>query len=253
LAEYRSQAGARRFAAHARPRRTVVSALVVLLVAVVIGSVSMLASLARGDVAPGRSGHVTSTAQASDSADLTDTGTDPENPADPAPPESAPPSGSAATATSAPPTRAPPAPRPKSPPLPPQPIGVAGVEAQVLALVNVERGKKPGCRPVTNDPRLAAVARAHSADMAERNYFDHTTPDGVDFATRITKAGYTWSTAGENIAAGQPDPASVMTSWMNSPGHRANILNCDFTNLGVGLAYDSRRTPYWTQDFAAPR
>jgi uncharacterized protein YkwD len=117
----------------------------------------------------------------------------------------------------------------------------------------VERGKKPGCQPVTNDPRLAAAARAHAADMAERSYFDHTTPDGVDFATRITRAGYTWSTAGENIAAGQPDPASVMKSWMNSPGHRANILNCDFTNLGVGLAYDGRRTPYWTQDFAAPR
>jgi uncharacterized protein YkwD len=86
--------------------------------------------------------------------------------------------------------------------------------------------------------------------MASRGYFDHTTPDGVTFDKRITAAGYRWSNAAENIAKGQSTPAAVMQSWMNSPGHRANILNCKLKNIGVGLAYDSRNSPLWTQDFA---
>jgi uncharacterized protein YkwD len=126
----------------------------------------------------------------------------------------------------------------------------AGVEAEVLNIVNQERAKA-GCQPVTADSRLATAARLHSEDMAARNFFDHTNPDGVSFADRITKAGYRWSGAGENIAKGQTTPASVMESWMNSPGHRANILNCGFKNLGVGVAYQGR-TPIWTQDFASP-
>jgi uncharacterized protein YkwD len=129
---------------------------------------------------------------------------------------------------------------------------VDAFEATVLSLVNTERAKA-GCPAVTADSRLAAAARAHSADMAARGYFDHTTPEGVEFATRITNAGFEWRSAGENIASGQKDPAAVMTAWMNSPGHKANILNCGFRNLGVGLAYNSRNTPYWTQDFATPR
>ncbi len=129
---------------------------------------------------------------------------------------------------------------------------VVAYEAQVLSLVNQQRAAN-GCAAVTADSRLANAARAHSADMAARGYFDHTTPDGVQFSARITAAGYAWSSAGENIAMGQPDPASVMNAWMNSAGHRANILNCGYKNLGVGLAYNSRGTPYWTQDFASPR
>ena len=87
---------------------------------------------------------------------------------------------------------------------------------------------------------------------AARGYFSHTTPEGVDFATRITKAGYRWSGAGENIAKGQRTPADVMTSWMNSAGHKANILNCGFKNLGVGVAADASGALVWTQDFASP-
>jgi uncharacterized protein YkwD len=89
--------------------------------------------------------------------------------------------------------------------------------------------------------------------MAARGYFSHTTPDGVTFSTRISNAGYQWSMAAENIAKGQPTPAAVMQAWMNSAGHRTNILNCGYRNLGVGLAYDASRTPVWTQDFGTSR
>lgn len=135
---------------------------------------------------------------------------------------------------------------------PPPPTGNAAFEAQVLTIVNTERAKA-GCAAVTSDDRLVAAARAHSADMAARNYFSHTTPEGVDFATRITNAGYRWSGAGENIAKGQRTPQDVMTGWMNSSGHKANILNCGFKNLGVGVAADAGGSLLWTQDFGSPR
>jgi uncharacterized protein YkwD len=124
-------------------------------------------------------------------------------------------------------------------------------EAAVLSLVNSERAKA-GCKAVTNDSRLATAARKHSADMVARDYFSHTTPDGVDFATRIENEGYRWSNAGENIASGQRNATEVMKAWMNSPGHRANILNCNFKNLGVGMVLDGNR-PMWTQDFGTER
>jgi uncharacterized protein YkwD len=125
------------------------------------------------------------------------------------------------------------------------------MEAQVVTLVNQERAKV-GCAALRVDDRLVTAARGHSADMAARNYFDHTTPEGVTFARRITRAGYRWSGAAENIAKGQPDAVSVMKAWMNSPGHRANILNCGYKDVGVGLAYDAHHTPLWTQNFGAP-
>ncbi len=134
----------------------------------------------------------------------------------------------------------------------PAPEGLSSAEAAVFMIVNQERAKVAGCKPLTVDSRLTLAARRHSADMAARGYFDHTTPEGVAFATRITRAGYRWSTAGENIAKGQQTAASVMRAWMNSPGHRANILNCKYRNIGVGLAYSPRREPVWTQDFATP-
>ncbi|MET7986916.1 sigma-70 family RNA polymerase sigma factor [Streptomyces sp. NPDC005281] len=121
--------------------------------------------------------------------------------------------------------------------------------AQVVALVNKERAAA-GCGPVTEDPQLEDAAQAHSDDMAARDFFDHTNPDGVDPGKRITAAGYRWSTYGENIAMGQQTPQSVMDSWMNSPGHRANILNCSFKNIGVGV-HKGSGGPWWTQDFGA--
>lgn len=140
---------------------------------------------------------------------------------------------------------------PTSPPADPEPTGNAALEAEVVTIVNSERAKA-GCPAVTADDRLTEAARGHSADMAARDYFSHTTPEGVEFATRITDAGYRWSRAGENIAKGQRTPAEVMTSWMNSSGHKANILTCAFKNIGVGVAADARGALVWTQDFATP-
>jgi uncharacterized protein YkwD len=121
-------------------------------------------------------------------------------------------------------------------------------EDRVVELTNQARAKK-GCRPLTHDPKLHAAAEAHSADMAARDYFDHSSKDGRSPGDRISAAGFapvrTW---GENIAMGQPSAAAVVRAWLNSPGHRANIMNCSFTHIGVG---QSTKGPYWTQDFAA--
>ncbi|MFD6981032.1 CAP domain-containing protein, partial [Streptomyces sp. NPDC059956] len=104
-----------------------------------------------------------------------------------------------------------------------------------------------GCGPVRANPPLAALAGAFSKDMAVRGFFDHTDPDGNTPWDRATKAGVS-GMGGENIARGQGDAAAVMKAWMNSPGHKANILNCEFRTLGVGV-YNAAGGPWWTQDF----
>ncbi|MBB1262345.1 CAP domain-containing protein, partial [Streptomyces alkaliterrae] len=151
-------------------------------------------------------------------------------------------------------TRPSPSSPPPAPPRPaPQPSAgqPGGSAAQVLALVNSERGKN-GCSPVRSNSLLQTAAQRHSQDMANRDYFDHTNPDGAGPSDRITAVGYQWSRTGENIAMGQRTPADVMNAWMNSPGHRANILNCAFTELGVGI-HDAPGGIRWTQKFATPR
>ncbi|MBT2489499.1 sigma-70 family RNA polymerase sigma factor [Streptomyces sp. ISL-96] len=122
---------------------------------------------------------------------------------------------------------------------------------QVTDLVNTERADN-GCGPVSQNSRLNTAAQRHSADMAARDFFDHTNPDGAGPGERITAAGYAWSTYGENIAMGQRTPAQVMESWMNSSGHRANILNCSFKEIGIGI-HDASGGPWWTQVFGASR
>jgi uncharacterized protein YkwD len=145
---------------------------------------------------------------------------------------------------------APPAPRPTT--AAPAPSG--GVTAQVVSLTNAERAKA-GCGALAVDATLTAVAQAHSQDMATHNYFDHNSQDGRTPFDRMTAAGYRYSTAAENIAAGQRTAQDVMTGWMNSPGHRANILNCALKEIGVGYATasSSQYGVYWTQDFGTPR
>lgn len=115
---------------------------------------------------------------------------------------------------------------------------------QVFALVNQNR-QQAGCAPLKDDSRLDTAAQAHSDDMADNDYFSHTTPAGVTFDQREKAAGYP-SPGGENIAQGQTSAQQVMTDWMNSPGHKANILNCQFTAIGIGL---NTNNWYWTQDF----
>jgi uncharacterized protein YkwD len=133
----------------------------------------------------------------------------------------------------------------------PPPVAIANadsmMENEVVDLANEERAKA-GCQPLTKDPRLAQAAEAHSKDMAERDYLDHTTPEGLTFRDRIRNAGFTNPGVGENIARGPLNAAQVMRSWMASPDHRVNILDCDFSVIGVGL---DRNGMYWAQDFGA--
>ena len=127
-----------------------------------------------------------------------------------------------------------------------------GMVRGVVAITNSMRARA-GCGPVTLSRRLSNAARGHSREMAGRGYFSHGSPGGTSPGGRVNSAGYRWSAYGENIAWGQQNARSVMHDWMNSPGHRANILNCRFRNVGVAVAYNSRGVPYWTQDFASPR
>ena len=104
--------------------------------------------------------------------------------------------------------------------------------------------------PLAWDNALGAAASDHSTDMAQQDYFSHLSLDGRQFNQRITAAGYPYSTGGENIACGYSTPQAVMNGWMNSSGHRANILNASFCDIGVGYAFESASSYryYWTQD-----
>jgi uncharacterized protein YkwD len=128
------------------------------------------------------------------------------------------------------------------------PVGAArastmtALEQEVFNLVNVERAAA-GLYTLAVDERLVTAARAHSQDMAYRNYFAHDSPppNPTTFSERITMNGYNWSVCAENIAAGQATAAAVMNTWMNSPGHRANILTTACCDLGVGYATNPQR------------
>ncbi|MFF4167546.1 CAP domain-containing protein [Streptomyces sp. NPDC001741] len=122
----------------------------------------------------------------------------------------------------------------------------ASAQAAVLALVNQERAKV-GCSPVTTSASLTALAQDFSEDMAARDFFSHTDPDGATPWDRAAAAGVE-GLGGENIARGQADAQAVINAWMASEGHRANILNCDYRTLGVGVHLGSGG-PWWTQDF----
>ncbi|WP_240667625.1 CAP domain-containing protein [Streptomyces luteoverticillatus] len=120
---------------------------------------------------------------------------------------------------------------------------------QIVDMVNAERAKA-GCSPVAINAKLQAAAQGHSDDMAARNYYDHTSPEGKGPGDRITAAGYHWSTYGENIFKSPQDARTAMDGWMKSSGHRSNILNCSFKEIGVGVNFASNG-PWWTQNFGA--
>ena len=98
--------------------------------------------------------------------------------------------------------------------------------------------------PLRWDTTLAQAAKTHAEDMRLKRYFDHTSADGTDFADRITRAGYTWQSVGENIAKGQPTARAVVQAWKASKYHCSNMMNRHFQDMGVGKA-----GPYWVQDF----
>lgn len=181
-----------------------------------------------------------------------------------APPATSPPKPTATTSQPAPtttttkpaPSTTKPAPTTTKPtttkPAPPaaQPPSSDGV-TEVARLTNVQRTAN-GCKALTIDSRLNKAAQLHSEDMVARRFFEHANPDGVRAGARISAQGYTWRSWGENIAYGQESPAEVVTTWMNSPAHRENILDCGFTQIGIGIATTSSGTIYWTQNFATP-
>lgn len=122
---------------------------------------------------------------------------------------------------------------------------IRNFEQEVIRLTNIER-QKAGLKPLTEDWELSRVARHKSNDMAQNNYFSHTSPTYGSPFNMMKAYGIAYRTAGENIAKGQRTPQQVVNAWMNSSGHRANILNPNFTHIGVG--YD-KNGHYWTQMF----
>lgn len=115
---------------------------------------------------------------------------------------------------------------------------------QVFALTNQYR-QQNGCRALIRNSYAEKAAQGHADWMNSTGTFSHTGANGSSFVDRMKAAGYA-SPGGENIAYGQKDAQAVMTAWMNSPGHRANILNCKFTRIGVGVAGTRN---YWVQNF----
>ena len=122
---------------------------------------------------------------------------------------------------------------------------VASFESEVVRLVNAERSKA-GLAHLTQDWQLSRVARYKSQDMKDLGYFSHTSPTYGSPFEMMKSFGITYRTAGENIAKGYSTPEAVVKAWMNSPGHRANILNSSYTHLGVGYVAQGS---YWTQMF----
>jgi uncharacterized YkwD family protein len=123
---------------------------------------------------------------------------------------------------------------------------VSNYERQVVELVNIER-QKNGLAPLALDSSISNVARIKSKDMSDNNYFAHQSPTYGSAGDMLTQHGIRYSAWGENIAAGQRTPEEVVSAWMNSPGHRANILASHFTKIGVGYVNNGR--PHWTQMF----
>jgi len=130
----------------------------------------------------------------------------------------------------------------------PQINDVKALEAEVIRLVNIERANR-GLQTLKTNWELSRVARYKSQDMANKGYFSHTSPTYGSPFRMMEDFGIKFSAAGENIAYGQTTPKEVVNGWMNSPGHRANILSATYNEIGVGLATDKNGRKYWTQMF----
>lgn len=137
----------------------------------------------------------------------------------------------------------------------------AGPAESVLSAINAARAKA-GCGPLRTNPKLMAAARSHARAMAEQNFFGHAGKDGSRMSSRIKRQGYSFRTAAENIAAGQKSAGEVVRSWLQSAGHRRNILNCRMEETGIAVVYQADDRPirgnrsalryYWVQVFADP-
>ena len=138
----------------------------------------------------------------------------------------------------------------------------ASTEQAVLEAINTVRAKA-GCEPLKFNAKLMAAAKLHARNMAEKDFFGHTGKDGRGFAARIRNQGYKYRFAAENIAAGQPTVQRAVKAWLDSPGHRRNILNCKFRETGIAMVYQPDDRPlrgqsgslryYWVQEFGVQR
>jgi uncharacterized protein YkwD len=127
--------------------------------------------------------------------------------------------------------------------------GVRSHELSLLAQVNAQRAGA-GLGPLAWCAALGRSATAHSQDQAAHNNMSHVGSDGSDVGTRVFRANYRgWTALGENVAKGYPTESAVLYAWMNSDGHRANILSPHFTHMGSGIASSWNGTRYWSQDF----
>lgn len=143
----------------------------------------------------------------------------------------------------------------------PAPVA-ANTEQVVLNAVNAVRAKA-GCGPLKFNAKLMAAAKQQARNMAEKDFFGHTGKDGRGFASRVRSQGYKYRFAAENIAAGQPTPQRAVQAWVDSPGHRRNMLNCKFRETGIAMAYQANDRPlrgqngslryYWVQVFGVQR
>lgn len=132
------------------------------------------------------------------------------------------------------------------------------LESQILDIVNARRSEGADChsmgtfgpaQPLTMNPSLRCAARVHSKQMVDMAFFDHVTPWGEEPWDRMEAAGYSYTYAGENIAAGNPTADATMQQWMESDGHCSNIMSADFTELGVGYFAGGSYGHMWTQAF----
>jgi uncharacterized protein YkwD len=137
----------------------------------------------------------------------------------------------------------------------------AGPADSVLSAINAARAKA-GCGPLRVNPKLMAAAKSHARAMAEQNFIGHAGKDGSRMSSRIKRQGYSFRSAAENIAAGQKSAGEVVRGWLQSSGHRRNILNCRMEETGIALVYQADDRPirgnrtalryYWVQVFADP-
>jgi uncharacterized protein YkwD len=159
---------------------------------------------------------------------------------------------------------APTVPRYAPPPGTPR-LGVSGIAVghRILDLINEARAAPRRCGnemfaaapPVRWNDKLAESSQRHSEDMAQYNFFDHVNPrDGTHSWERVERAGYNYRSTGENIAAGYRSAEEAVAGWIKSPGHCANLMNPEFTDMGAALAVNRRSKMglYWTQEFGAP-
>ncbi len=138
---------------------------------------------------------------------------------------------------------------------------IPNFQVEMLRAINEARATARSCG-ASSKPAVAAIAwndllfkaaAGHSKDMAQRNYFDHDTPEGVNPFQRMERAGYKYGYAGENIAAGQNGIASVMGAWLSSPGHCSIIMSPNVKDVATACVKNTKGTPYWTMDIASPQ